>query len=381
MGTAARWFPARRDLPAPGAGRGSGWVGVSGYGRLCCPSARLPSWRTMNIHRAPSSPGRFLFTVFHPSSPTFPPHLSQEAAHPQHPSAFSPPSLPTNTRVLAPPPDSRHIPLPRPTAALRGGPPAPAPLSLPGACAGRGRGARPVGDRARDGTKPPPIAPRPSSTDLEGPPGSSPRSGPARGCGEMAELPRVPQPAPYPRYASRAALPAISKDPFSPPSTRKITLRHRRKMGKVSLSEPRERRRPFGGVFRAAVPPRVAMRPRQGEPPVCPQPPSIPRCRERGVGGGRGGSSPQEDFLSATSWNLFCSNGCISLSALLLILPPPHWVPLPQIGSRVSVCGGHSAACCNGVILSANVSSVSDERSDVLIKRGDDKRMVQVGSS
>lgn len=78
-----------------------------------------------------------------------------------------------------------------------------------------------------------------------------------------------------------------------------MTPRHRRKMGKAPLPGPRQPRRPrsgpFGGVFRAAVPPRAVMWPRQGEPPVCPQPPSIPRCRERGVGGG-GESSPQEDF-------------------------------------------------------------------------------------
>ena len=216
VGAAARWFPAGRDLPAPGAGRGSGWVGVSGYGGLRCPSAQLPSPRTMNIHRAPSpSPRRFLLTVFHPFSPTSNPPPPRKPHIPSTPL----PSLlhlSLRTRVSSPRRRAHARHPPAPTHCRAGGQPAPTPLSLPGACAGRGRGARPVGDRARDGTKPPPTAPpSPRGTPL----GSSPRSGPVPGSGEIVELPRAPQPAPHPRCASRAALPALSKGPVSPPPT------------------------------------------------------------------------------------------------------------------------------------------------------------------
>lgn len=219
VGAAARWFPAGRDLPAPGAGRGSGWVGVSGYGGLRCPSAQLPSPRTMNIHRAPSpSPRRFLLTVFHPFSPTSNPPPPRKPHIPSTPL----PSLlhlSLRTRVSSPRRRAHARHPPAPTHCRAGGQPAPTPLSLPGACAGRGRGARPVGDRARDGTKPPPTAPPLSSRD---PPrllaALRPRTGQ---WGDSGAPPRPPARSPPAVRISRGAARSFQRARLSPPDPAK----------------------------------------------------------------------------------------------------------------------------------------------------------------
>lgn len=152
----------------PGTGRGTRqWVG----GGIGVRGAALPQ-RPAPIHEYSSSAFFFSLEIpLHRFSSLFP-HFSS----PPPPGSRTSPAPRCLLSSVSPHEHAcprpaaghtRHIPLPRPTAA-RGGPPAPAPLSLPGACAGRGRGARPVGDRARDGTKPPPTAPRPPSRDLEG---------------------------------------------------------------------------------------------------------------------------------------------------------------------------------------------------------------------
>lgn len=350
VGAAARWFPAGRDLPAPGAGRGSGWVGVSGYGGLRCPSARLPSPRTMNIHRAPSpSPRRFLLTVFHPFSPTFnpPPPGSRTSPAPRCLLSFISPYEHACPRPAAG--HTRDIPLPRPTAA-RGGSQRPLLCLCPAHARGGGAGPAPSGiGPGMEQSRPPPPPASPRGTPL----GSSPRSGPVPGSGEIVELLRAPQPAPHPRCASRAALPALSKGPVSPPPTLRNDPSAPTQNGEGPPSWTEAAPSSALGSFRRCFP-RCGSTPRSDvaapggatRVPAAPEHPPLP-----GKGGWRGGGE-----LSA---GRFFSVRHLGISFVRMVasryrrccssLLHPIGCPCPKLGCMF-LCGGHPAACCNGVI-------------------------------